>query len=101
MKKVFIIFLIAVTFCSCFYNILAKSSYNSIGYNEKVFIIKSSTTGDLHTSILASTVTNGPITVENTIQRKESNTWYNKGKGFFIMNNAGDDKNINFRLNSK
>ena len=102
MKKVVsILTIIILVACSMLGVVSAKSQSGSIGYHEIVSFVKYSTEAKFHTSIKSSNVLNGPITVENTIQRKNSKgTWVNKDNGFFNMTYVNQDSKINYNLGS-
>ena len=102
MKKVVsILTIIMLVACSMLGVVSAKSIDGSIGYGEDVIVTKNETTGDLHTAIVASNVVNGPIKVENTIQRKNSSgNLVNRGRGYFYMATIGQDSHINYSIGS-
>ena len=100
MKKVVsILTIIMLVACSMLGVVSAKSQDGSIGYHETVYFVKYSTEGKFHTSIVSSNVINGPIKVENTIQRKNSSgRWVNFANAFYNMSYANQTSEINYDL---
>ena len=51
-----------------------------------------------HTTLYPRTVEAGPVTVENTVQRKNSNNVFvNVGRGYLSVNSTNKSMHLNFR----
>lgn len=68
-----------------------------IGYKE-IISLGETVPEYFHTTLYPRTVEAGPVTVENTVQRKNSNNAFvNVGRGYLSVNSTNKSLHLNFR----
>jgi len=68
-----------------------------IGYNE-IISLGVTVPEYFHTTLYPRVIEGGPVTVENTVQRKNSNNIFaNVGRGYLSVNTTNQSMHLNFR----